>query len=94
MNIAITAKVHAQTEKGFGQTTSFKLLEDRVTLMHVGSESILFDALAMIELYQTHYEVVQCLRKTQVRSTYIRLLEWRHLLETEIDARILAASSN
>lgn len=91
MNIAISKDVHATTDRAFGQSSRFKIVQDRVVLMDVGRESVLFDAVSMIELYQTHYEVLKCLRKTTVRSTYISLLEWKVTLETEIEARISAA---
>jgi len=91
MNIAINDKLYAVTEAAFGQSSNLVIIQDRVKLVSVGSESILFEALSMIELYQTHYEVLKCLRKTTVRSTYISLLEWKRTLETEIEARISAA---
>lgn len=88
MNIAITDKVFAIANAN--RKNDYGVYEDRQPLLVAGQYTILHDALSMIELYQRHYEVLQCLRKTSVRSTYKMLSDEKHRLESEINRRIAA----
>jgi len=71
----------------------YVLIEDRVEIMKVGKHTLSHDFCDMIELYTLHYEVLQCLRKTTVRSTYVRLHEMKVMFETEINRRLSVAKN-
>jgi len=84
MNIQITDKLYAVRAQGV-QCAAFHLVEDRNPICGVFEHSIAFEALSVVELYQQHYEVLKCLRRTMVRTTYVMLLEERNKLEARID---------
>lgn len=90
MNIAITRSVYA-VKKGEGESAPYTLIEDRVEMLTTAQYTMSHDMLGMIELYQLHFEVLQCLHKTQCRTTYKSLMQTRNMLETEINARLLVA---
>jgi hypothetical protein len=87
MNLAITEKVYAKPV-----AESFEIFEDRNHLVQIGPYTILHDCLSMLELYQQHFEVTKCLRKTSVRSTYKMLMIERNKLQEEIERRIAATN--
>lgn len=88
MNIGISGTVFARKN----DFNDFVIVEDRVPLTRVSEHSLSFDMLSMIELYQLHFEVLQCLRKTSVRSTYKMLMEERNKLAAQIQCRIDTAN--
>jgi len=90
MNIAINHGMSA-VKRGEGELAPYYIIEDGMYVDSTGPNTPLHAMLGMIELYQLHYEVVQCLLKTQCRSTYESLMQTRNMLETEINARLLVA---
>jgi hypothetical protein len=90
MNIAITRSMSA-IKRGDGEQAPYYILEDGMYQDATGPNTVKHGMLGMIELYQLHFEVVQCLHKTQCRTTYKSLMQTRNMLETEINARLLVA---
>jgi len=88
MNVAINEKMHARQIN----ENTYAVVEDRVALMFIGPYTFSHDCLSMLNLYQQHFEVLQCLRKTTVRSTYESLMHKREELEAKINAAIGAAN--
>jgi len=90
MKLAISREMSA-IKRGEGESAPYHLVSNGMYVGATGPHTVTHDMLRMIELYQLHYEVVQCLHKTQCHTTYKSLMETRNMLETEINARLLVA---